>query len=243
MQKIIRRIFVLKIAIIEDHEQDHLYVKHLVQQYFLDKEIPIEICSFFSIPENKSLFEDFSLVFLDVQIGKENGIQWGKQLIAQYPDLTILITSAHPQYLIDGYSIPAARYFLKPVDPDIFSFEMDDVLARPVFSRHQGICDPRIAPYKILFSEIVYIEYLDRKTHIVLANGTRLESTIALKEWMSILKKQAFGQPYKSFLVNLCFVESILPRDVVVSKKHIPLSKHFRKSFIQAFDRANRSLS
>lgn len=229
------------ISIIEDCKSDYIQTKELIIDFFKNKKTQIIINSFTSFPDNISVFKNTDLLFIDMKINDKNGIEFGKNIISIYPDLTILIISNYPQYLIDGYTIHASRYFLKPIDPEIFAFEMDEVISGSAFLRHRGIIDPRVAPYKIPYSEILYIEYLDRKTHIVLTNGNRIETTIPLREWLSIVEGQHFAQPYKCFLVNLRYVRSILAKDIYVKDVKIPLSKHFKKEFITAYDRARRS--
>ena len=229
------------IGIIEDCEYDQMNTKKLIDDFFKNKKIQIKIHSFASLPKDLSVFNNFDLLFIDVKVKDKNGIDFCKNIIHYYPDITIIITSAHPQYLIDGYRIHASRYFLKPIDPAVFTFEMEEVISGSDFIRHFGITDSRIAPYKILFSEILYIEYLDRKTHIVLTDGKKIETTISLKEWLSIVDGYGFAQPYKCFLVNLQYVHCILPKDILVKDVKIPLSKHFKKEFTIAFDRSRRS--
>lgn len=232
----------LNIAVIEDCENDQIHINEMISKYFFQKSIRIHITNFSLIPKDLAVLKNIDLLFLDLHVEKENGIEFGKRLISQYPDLMIVITSNHPQYLIDGYSIHAQRYFLKPVDPEIFAFEMDEVLASSRLARKQGISDIRIAPYKVYFEDIVSIEYRDRKTIIQLENGNTYSTTISLREWRTLLQDQTFAQPYKCFLVNLHFVSSVLPRDVIVNNTVIPLSKHYRQAFLAALDQVRRGV-
>lgn len=232
----------LNIGIIEDCEYDQINIKKLINDFFKSKKIQIKTYFFASLPNSVSVFKNLDLLFIDVKVKDKNGIDFCRSIIHYYPDLTIIITSSHSQYLIDGYRINASRYFLKPIDPDIFSFEMEEVMAGSSFIRHFGVMDSRIAPYKIPFSEILYIEYLDRKTHIILTNGKKIETTIPLKEWLLIVDGYGFAQPYKCFLVNLQYVHTVMAKDIIVKDVKIPLSKHFKKEFTIAFDRSRRSL-
>lgn len=230
----------LQIILFEDHPQDRSRLETVLAHYFSSRRLSYTVRAFSEFCDDLSVAQNADLVFLDMEVNTQNGIAFGKRLLARYPDLTIIITSSHPQYLIDGYKINARRYFLKPVDPEIFAFEMDDVLASPAFSNEQGVLDARLAPYKIRFDDILFIEYKDRKTHVALSNGETLSTTIALKEWLGMLDGRSFAQPYKCFIVNLRFVRAIESRDVLVNDERIPLSKHFKASFQAALDYERR---
>lgn len=226
----------LNIILIEDDPNDLANLKTILSDFLNARSLAYTCQVYNDFYMDPSVFEKTDLVFLDVKSNNSKGIEFGRELNRQFPKITIVITSNHPQNLIEGYTIRAARYFLKPIDPDLFEFEMDDVFGDFVLSHRQGIMDQRLAPCKVLFSEIMYIEYQDHKTIVVLKDGLFLKTLIPFKEWLALLKDQPFAQPYKCFIVNLRFVESISPKDIVLrNKRKIPLSKEFKQDFIASY--------
>ena len=59
-----------------------------------------------------------------------NGIDFARRVREKNRDSIIVITSNYQKYLIEGYTIEAQRYFLKPIEKAIFEEEMDKLLFR-----------------------------------------------------------------------------------------------------------------
>jgi len=60
------------------------------------------------------------LLFLDIQIGKSNGVELARALGSDRPPIVVFVT-AHDQYAIEAFSVSAADYLLKPFDKERFS--------------------------------------------------------------------------------------------------------------------------
>lgn len=55
------------------------------------------------------------IVFMDIELQNENGLEVIDKYRQKYDSLNIMVTS-HPEYVTDGYKIKAFRYLCKPVD-------------------------------------------------------------------------------------------------------------------------------
>lgn len=103
----------LNVLIIDDDLKDSKDLEKLCIHYFNKRNIDHKISIELKLNENLDIFSNVDILFLDVEIGNDNGIEFSKKLRKVYPELMIIITSKYSQYLIDGYSIDAKRYFLK----------------------------------------------------------------------------------------------------------------------------------
>ena len=149
----------------------------------------------------------------------------------------IIITSSFKKYLIDGYKIEAKRYLIKPIDEKVFNIEMQSVLSTS-FKQQYGFFDKKISQYKIHYKDMLYIEFLNRHTIIHFVNNIEKKTTYPLKHWIEKLSNKGFGQPYKSFLVNLDYVSGFSSdgKDIIMNNgEKIPLSKNFKKSFTNQY--------
>ena len=124
----------LNVLIIDDDLKDSKDLEMLCINYFNKRNIDYKISIELKLNENLDVFSNVDILFLDVEIGNNNGIEFSKKLRKVYPELMIIITSKYSQYLIDGYSIDAKRYFLKPIDENIFNEEMENVLGATFLS-------------------------------------------------------------------------------------------------------------
>ena len=91
------------------------------------------------------------------------------------------------------------------IDEKVFNIEMQSVLSTS-FKQQYGFFDKKISQYKIHYKDMLYIEFLNRHTIIHFVNNIEKKTTYPLKYWIEELSNKGFGQPYKSFLVNLDYV-------------------------------------
>lgn len=226
----------MKILIYEDNDNDTYSIKNLIDNYFLNKPINYEIVECTSTSFLFENIDNWDLIFLDIEINKENGIEIGKEIRKKNSDARIIIISNYSKYLIDGYKIQADRYFLKPIKQDEFNIEFENVINR-YLKEYEGIFDEKIQKKKIYFKDIVYVEFADRKTKIHLLNSKEIITPYPLKYWEEILKEEHFfAKPHKSFIINLQFISGFSKSDIIlVTAEVIPLSRHYKQSFNESY--------
>ena len=95
-----------------------------------------------------------------------------------------------------------------------------------------GFFDKKICNHKIYIKDILYIEYLDRKSLICKTNGKIIKTNYNLKYWYDKLHTYGFTYSYKAFLINPEYVSAFEKNEIVmINDKRIPLSRHFKKEF------------
>lgn len=203
----------MKLAIIDDNIEETKKLIFLITQLFSEEHWPFSVDIYHSIPDDLTVLQDVSLLFLDLEIGKASGILLGKQLQRKYPALRIVITSSFPQYLTEGYKTGACRYFLKPLEKERFESEMRDLMNSPAFIQETGIHDPDVSSAFIPFKSISYIDYMSRKARIHLSNGRIFATPYPLHEWEKRTEDLYFCRISKSCLVNLRHVHHYLKAD------------------------------
>jgi DNA-binding response OmpR family regulator len=72
----------------------------------------------------------YDLTFLDIKLPDQNGIQLLPQIKTLYPDMPVLILTAHATLdtAIDAVRLGARDYLLKPIDPESILTRVADVL-------------------------------------------------------------------------------------------------------------------
>ena len=92
--------------------------------------------------------------------------------------------------------------------------------------------DKKICDSKIYIKDILYIEFIDRKSIIHKLNGEIIMTNCTLKHWYDKLRDYHFAYPYKAFLVNLKYVNALYKKDIEMTNgEMIPLSRHYKKEF------------
>ncbi len=225
----------MNIAILEDDQKDFLQLLELLKNFFqLEefKDIPINITRYKSLSSIYDNIYSIDLIFLDIECNKkQNGIDIGIRLRQLKKDLLIIFISHYSEYLIEGYKAQANRYFIKPVKQLTFNTEMKSVLKHFLFT-YAGIQDTKLSIKKLYFKDIMYIEFFNRKTHIHHVNGTILDTSYTIKEWVNILPNQYFYQTYRSIIINFMYVCGITNNDIILTNNElIPLARSSKADF------------
>lgn len=199
----------MRILIIEDNDRDLKSLIKNIDLFFECRSCTYEIEVY---QDNKNLLEtlnSYDLVFLDVELGDENGIEVALKIREVNQDIRIIITSNHTKYSIEGYKVQANRYFVKPIKQNDFNIELENVLSR-YLQNFKGFIDERISKQKIYYNTILYIVIIGRKTQINFLNGEVLITPYSIKKWLYDLHNLPFVQIHKSFIINLNYTSSFI---------------------------------
>src|SRR6185312_10024801 len=69
------------------------------------------------------------LLFLDIQIGCENGVELARSLPAEHGSLIVFVT-AYDHYALEAFDVSATDYLLKPFDDERFRKTLERVRRR-----------------------------------------------------------------------------------------------------------------
>ncbi|MBK0381983.1 response regulator transcription factor [Pedobacter sp. SD-b] len=208
---------------------------------------PIEALSL--VQEDK-----IDLVFLDVQMPELTGIQFLK--IANGKCKTIL-TTAYPQYALEGYEHNVVDYLLKPIAFDRFykaAQKAQDLINNNPSQNLVTITETTAAPQtfshdfifvkteykiqKIYLDDILFIEGL--KDYISIYTKTeRIITLQSMKKIDEALPNHLFVRVHKSYIVALDKIESIERSRIIIGDKIIPIGDTHRDYFYKMIEDKN----
>lgn len=193
------------------------------------------------------------LVFLDVQMPELTGIQFLK--IANNK-CRIILTTAYPQYALEGYEHNVVDYLLKPIAFDRFYKAAEKVqwLMGLAPQGAQETQAPVTTPQpvandfifvkteykiqKIYLNDILFIEGLKDYVSIY----TKTERIITLQSMKKIdegLPDHRFVRVHKSYIVALDKIESIERSRISIGDKIIPIGDTHRDYFFKMIEDKN----
>lgn len=179
------------------------------------------------------------LVFLDIQMPKINGIEYLK--MTPNPPLVIL-TTAYPNYALEGFQLNVLDYLLKP-----FTFNRFFKAASKAREYHQLLhrpdardaappadsffikCDSKYE--RIFFADILYVQALQNYVTLHTTRG-KYVTLLPLKSVEQNLDGQSFIRVHKSFIVAIPKIEAIENDELVVGAFRIPISRNYREEVI-----------
>lgn len=172
---------------------------------------------------------------LDIEMPQMDGLNAAKAIREKCPGVPICFLTSYGRLAPAGYEVDAVGFLVKPLQYRIFSSTMDRVLAR-ARSRRPALVEVKRGKESLWINarEIAYVESVGKKTVIHMADGSEMPCTESLRSLETRLSKEETFRVHNAFLVNLGFVWSVSPTDVVVTGRTIPLSKHRKQAFMQS---------
>lgn len=210
----------MNIAICDDDKGFRENLERHLKNYFNERSIPLNILQFScgeDLLKNELLFD---LVFLDVEMGRLNGIDTGKLLKQKNPHNIIFVITSYVGYLDDAFKINAFRFLSKPLDivrlykalDDAAELIKNDIIV--FYDTESGI------NLRIYTKDIIYIEIKKKKTKVVTVNGIYY-SNDKISVWKNKLNGIAFVCPHSSFIANLDYSIKHTRTLLVLAKKNL----------------------
>jgi two-component system LytT family response regulator len=196
------------------------------------------------------------LVFLDVQMPELTGIQFLKIANGK---AKVILTTAYPQYALEGYELDVIDYLLKPIAFDRFyksvqkaqtvlqpnthapaapvqqsssQQQQQDFLSDFIFVKTEHKIQ------KVYLNEILFIEGL--KDYIsIFTPSERIITLQNMKKMEDALPEKHFIRVHKSYIVSINKIDSIERSRIRIGDKIIPVGDTYREEFFKIVDGKN----
>ena len=182
------------------------------------------------------------LVILDINMPRLTGLDMLRTL-KKYP--AVIITSAYPEYALDGFELSVTDYLLKP-----FSFLRFVQATEKVLNQSQN--NHRVAAQsahddflmvksdkkltKVFFEAISYVEAYGN--YIFIYCGTeRIMSKQTLTQFEDQLPASNFVRIHKSYIASLRAIKFFEGNEIGVGDKKLPVGKVYRNDVLKKLSR------
>ena len=212
----------VKIAFCDDDLSALNEIRVLLDRYRVERNQEIAYTAFHSPLDLLTEIERgtrFDILFLDVLMPGENGIDAAAEIRNYDSNIKIIFLTSSAEFAVQSYMVDAYFYQLKPIWEESFFRLMDSVLS--VCEKEQtsslilrcksGIT--RIEPRRLEYCEVIH-----RTLFIHLDSGKVLESIGSLDELSKQLAPYgSFLRPHRSYLVNLDYVQNLSYHAITMS--------------------------
>lgn len=178
---------------------------------------------------------DFDLLFLDIRLPDMTGMEAAHRIRESDRNVMIIFVTSLTQYAVEGYSVQAFDYIVKPIGHESFAAKLERALRVLSYRRPGVVLDikTREGSLRLSADMIHYFEVFDHDLLIHTDDGI-------IKQWGSLsryekqLAEAHFARCNSCYLVNLKFVRGIYGDEVLVGNDRLAVSKSRRKAFLQA---------
>ncbi|KFJ08178.1 LytR/AlgR family response regulator transcription factor [Bifidobacterium tsurumiense] len=230
----------LNIAVVEDDIVSAQIVHEHIQRYAREHDESI-LCKTF--PDGSLFIEQFEqqfdLILLDIEMPHMNGMDVAHEVRSIDDDVVLIFITNMAQYAIQGYSVRALSYLLKPVNYYAFAMELEQavqlITKRRAIQKRSIILSVERQTVRLGLDEIRYVE---SRLHNLIIHTSK--GVLTLRKSMNAIEEEihdsSFARCNVSFLVNLAHVNGITAdKQVIIDDgSHINISRQKYKGFMSA---------
>lgn len=168
----------------------------------------------------------YDIIFMDIELGEESGIQLSKKIKAKYPTSEIVFISGFDDYYLDVYDVEHVYFLRKPITIDKLQAAVDFASKNLQESSENYLTVVnRKSINRVPMSAITYLEKNKRVIIVHTIDGKEYQMYGKFDELMGALSS-SFVQCHYSFVVNMKYINSISDKKVYVADEfEIPISK------------------
>ena len=185
------------------------------------------------------------LMFLDVRMPRMNGNDFLKSL--RHPPKVIL-TTAYPEYAVEGYELDVVDYLLKPVPFDRFLKAVNKAFPTGAVPEEKvNVTEKKKQAFvyfridrkmkKVMLDDILYIESMKDYIKLFTSEGTLItKQSISSVEEM--LPEKEFARVHRSYIISLNNIKSFTAEVIEIGNTNIPIGKLYRSDAMRILQQA-----
>lgn len=216
----------IKVMIIEDEPEIRRLLKRIVekQESFC---VVTEAASFSEAVTEFSRYKP-EVVFVDVDLNGESGLDCAKVIAELAPMTKIIFATAHSEYMANAFEIYAFDYLVKPFNMERVNRTLSKV--RESMERHtpesredglEEVTHSQKYKDKLLIKgkeqvvfvdtrDIIMVERVNSQTNIITANE-EYKTSVSLSDIEAKLNPEEFMRCHKSYIINLQAISRLEP--------------------------------
>jgi DNA-binding LytR/AlgR family response regulator len=230
----------MDIIVCDDKAEDRASLSSYIKKFFTEINCPVEIAVF---ENGRALLADSDVLqkgktkiaFLDIYMPGISGIDVAKIIRKTDEDMVIVFTTTSLDHGLDGYSVGALQYLVKPVDYTA----VEKVLRKcaQLFAdslRSMEVLSDRLT-VRVLLKDILYIEIFNHACLIHTKSET-VKSYRALDEIARQLDGEPFLRTHRSFIVNMRYIDDVADNDFILANgATVPIRRSDKLTVKQAY--------
>lgn len=225
----------MKIAIVEDNLQAQTKLKNYITKSAEELVQNVIIDIFSDGLEFINQFNDeYDLIYLDVEMEYMDGMTAAKKIREADSEVLIVFVTNHSQVAIQGYSVEATDFLLKPLSQFTFQEHFKKILKKiNVFDK--SIVLKVSGTFKRINQNT--IKYVESQGHYI--DFITIDDTYTVIDSMKntelLLDERQFYRCSNSNIVNFDYIDKVEKNTVYIDGYQIPISRARKKKFMDNF--------
>lgn len=225
----------MHIAIVEDDPDSRAQIAEFIHRFGTERGLKLKVERFQDGEEILANYRPgFDIILLDIEMPRMDGMSAAEEIRRQDEDVVLVFVTNMAEYAVQGYSVGALDFLLKPVEYDTFARKLSRAVSR-VESREKAeiLLITAEGVVRLDTKQIHYVEVQNRVLYYHTNSGIhKVRGTMqgAEKE----LEQRHFVRCNYWYLVNLRHVSEVRDAVAVVAGDELEISRRNRSAFLHA---------
>lgn len=223
------------IAVVEDNKEFNQLIQSYIAQFEKETKHQFNVFSYFDGDEITHEYKaQYHIIFLDIEMKRMDGMTAAKQIRQFDEDVIIIFVTNMAGYAIEGYSVNAMGYLLKPLSYFAFKQELLKSIEKINLRRQTHILIPsEKGKIRLNVNHILYVESFKHDLLIHTTEET-YEIRATLKSFETKLADNHFYRSNNCYLVNLRWVFGVDGEFAIIEGTPLKISRPRKKGFMEA---------
>lgn len=224
-----------KIAIIDDIQENTSCLQSLLNDYAARNDKDFNIVTFDSTINFLDKYDSsYDILFVDINMPVMSGYELSRKIRSIDETIMIVFVTTMKQYAVDGYSVNAFDFLLKPVVYGRLKQTLDKALYLLDKKKSSVIQIKTGGRMRVIdTSAVMYIES-NRHNIFIYTEKDRYETNGTLKQMESVMPKEFFVRVNYAFIVNMRYISKINGNDIVMEDQKIITIPHGKKKIFMS---------
>lgn len=236
----------MNLVIVDDLKSDLKALQQLLSDYLEQHHVEYKIFPFSSGRDFLSVFHPnrFDAVFLDMQMDDISGMEIARHVRLLDSKIPIIFVTIEEGYALEGYSVWAMDYIVKPVSAHRLSSLMNRLVEQSKVKHIIEIKENRIVRH-LLVDDILYVRSVGHFLEIYTTKEL-IKPYMTLEYFLSLLSQMdeygsvnqglRFQNCCRGYVVSLDYVRSLEPSNFILTNGNkVPISRPKYKDMQSAY--------
>lgn len=223
----------LKICVCDDDSRLLMAYASAVKGSFQSFGINADVDTYVSTEHLSSRMQNivYDVIFLDIDMPKEDGITFAKQLRKRKINIPLIFVSSHEDRMYDTFSVQPFGFvrksrFLNDLNETVGQF----LSANSELTVDMVIFPTKLGGFQVNARQIIYIESNSHSQYIFMKGQQKFELHLKMESIENMLTDKGFIRIHKGYIVNYRYIKRIDNTEIyLVTGEVLPLSRHRKK--------------
>lgn len=232
-----RKAMKFDIAIIDDEPREREHLRYMLEKYFAGSRDTCEIKTYTSAEAFcEGYHADTDIVFFDIDMPGMNGMEAARFIRERDNKVVIVFVTKMMQFAIEGYTVQAFDFIVKPINEGSFVIKFDRILnmVRKVSDEAMVTLNVVGGKKRVFVREIIYVEVRNHYLTYHMSDGEYVVRG-TMGEAEKLLSGYHFGRCNACYLVNMKHISDFRGDWITAGGDKLKISQSKKQEFLGEF--------